>query len=169
MTRNLQVDSISACGSIRTPWMPRCLTYAPGTRPDLAELPDLFLHPSYARRVDVSRSERAALALRRLSDRLRSLPESRLRRREPGLSGSSPAEAAYELATWCATASSDGMQSAPKVRQPTVPRLSDLASGDQVWVLGTELLASTRRRPSGEADAISDELVRRIQRLTAAL
>ena len=81
--------------------------------------------------------------LSRLVDRLRSLPEPRLTRLDDRLGGRSIATASHEFAQWCgeaaAGAASGEVAAAPEV--PTVPRLAELATGDQVQVLGQELIA----------------------------
>jgi hypothetical protein len=82
--------------------------------------------------------------LRRLVDRLRSMPESRLARTDDRLGGESVADAAQRLAQWCAlaTAGVQGRRAAAPPTAPTVPRIGDLASGDQVAVVCGELLVA---------------------------
>ena len=71
--------------------------------------------------------------LTRLADRLRAMPESRLSRSDDRLDGESLADACHAFAQWCA-------DSTPEAPAAPVPRLSDLASGDQVLVVGRELI-----------------------------
>jgi hypothetical protein len=91
-------------------------------------------HPSSSR-------HQLADEVRRLADLLRRLPESRLRRRPEALRGSTVAEAAHGLAQWYAdTAAGLADPDAPVLR--AVPRLSDLAVGDQVAVTGADLVSA---------------------------
>ena len=82
-------------------------------------------------------------AIRELADRLRSMPQSRLARVDDRLGGQTLSAASHELAQWCAGAAAGvGRQGeAAGLKVPVVPRLSDLACGDQVQVLGRELIA----------------------------
>jgi len=94
--------------------------------------------------------------LTRLADRLRTLPESRLTRSEDRLDGESLATTCHAFAQWCADMARPGL---------VVPRLSDLASGDQVLVLGRDLLA---RLPELSArDQVTAELRTRLAALRA--
>lgn len=69
--------------------------------------------------------------LSRVVERLRSLPEQRLTRADDRLPAGSLAAEAHAIAAWAATASG--------VADP-VPVLHPLASGDQLAVIGGELL-----------------------------
>ena len=117
-----------------------------------------------------SAGESAERLLERLADRLRHLSEPRLRRPEPALGGSSPAHAAHDFAMWCAATTVELLPPDAAARPPTaeVPRLGDLASGDQVWVLGRHLLVASGESNTDQ-EGLIDELVRRIQKLTDAL
>jgi hypothetical protein len=74
--------------------------------------------------------------LGRVVDRLRSLPEQRLTRADDQLPGGSAASAVHELACWAAAASGVPDQ---------VPVLHPLASGDQLAVVGRDLLDQAER------------------------
>jgi len=117
------------------------------------------------------------VAISRLGDRLRSLPASRLSRVDDRLAGQSIAAASHAFAQWCAWAAAGiGQRQAdtgPEV--PGLPRLDDLASGDQVQLLGRELIVvlatvepSTQVWLAGSrvsAERVSDELRERVDGL----
>lgn len=88
------------------------------------------------------------LMLERVVDRLRTLGESRLLRHDPA-TGLSLAEQVHRLAVeWAAHVhGQDG---------PVPPRLAPLASGDQLAVLGAEVLAAWRE---GRLDASRQEAI----------
>jgi hypothetical protein len=93
----------------------------------------------------------------RLADHLRRLPESRLRRRHDDLGGITGADAGRQMAQWLCDATA---QLAPDgARPPALPRLPDLAVGDQVAVTGQDLVAALREGgdvdPGLVADAVS--------------
>ena len=118
-------------------------------------------------------------ALSRLADRLRSAPESRLTRADDRLAGASIADASHELARWCATAAQLAISASHGAHPvvPTVPRLQPLASGDQLLVLGRELLAALAEaamrpdgaamRPDGGVDTLEAEFLEWIEQLRA--
>ena len=98
----------------------------------------------------------------RLAEHLRRLPESRLRRHRPELGEATAADAAHALAQWLAdTAAALAADESP-APPPRVPRLSDLAVGDQVAVTGAELVAAARESSPGPAldDAVRTALAR---------
>jgi len=110
----------------------------------------------------------------RLADRLRQLSESRLRRRYAELGDQSAAEAGHALAQWFADAAArltDGDPAAGRA----VPRLTDLAVGDQVAVTGTDLVAASATAPptsgpaGAELAAVVAEALERAQRLRRAV
>jgi hypothetical protein len=107
-------------------------------------------------------ADEVAEQVQRLADHLRRLPESRLRRRHDDLGGMTGADAAREVAQWlCDTEATlvpdDG-------RPPTLPRLPDLAVGDQVAVTGQDLVDALRR--SGDVDpGLVDDAVSRLRRV----
>lgn len=84
-------------------------------------------------------------AVARLAEHLRRLPESRLRRHHDELGPGTTADAAHRLAQWLADAAARSVAGEDPPTLRPVPRLSDLAVGDQVAVTGHEL-----------ADALSD-------------
>jgi len=107
-------------------------------------------------------------SLVRLVDRLRSAPESRLTRADDRLAGASIADACHELASWCATVTPAATSRSGRV--PVVPKLNPLASGDQLLVLGRDLLVTL----AGEAPphdmksaGVRAELLARIEHLRA--
>jgi hypothetical protein len=82
----------------------------------------------------------------RLADRLRSLSDVRLAAALPG--GGSRADAAHRLAQELADAAA-GLHAEPT--RP-VPRLDDLVVGDQVAVIGTDLVTALRRAARDDPD-----------------
>jgi hypothetical protein len=103
-------------------------------------------------------------ALVRLVDRLRSAPESRLTRSDDRLGGASIAETCYELASWCACAT----PRSPDTRVvPAVPKLHPLTSGDQLLVLGRDLLGALAEAASDDVRmaGVRAELLERIEQL----
>ena len=68
---------------------------------------------------------------RRLVERLRGMSEASLTRSRDGLTGRSVATAVHDLCVWAA-----GREGVPS----PVPLLHPLASGDQLWVIGSEFL-----------------------------
>ncbi len=109
-------------------------------------------------------------ALVRLVDRLRSAPESRLTRADERLGGASIAEACYNLASWCARATPGTASHSPHGQLPAVPKLNPLASGDQLLVLGRDLLAALAAEdaPTDETPAgVRAQLLDRIEHLRA--
>ena len=100
--------------------------------------------------------------VRRVSERLRSLSLARL--------SAGPAEASHALAQALADAvvRLEAGQGAPAVRR--VPRLADLASGDQVAVLGHDLLAALDAAPATEAShAVAAEVAEQLAALRRSL
>jgi hypothetical protein len=93
---------------------------------------------------------RLAEQVARLADRLRSLSDVRLSQALPD--GGSRADAAHRLAQQLADAAA-GLAGDP-VRP--VPRLDDLAVGDQVAVTGADLVAELRRAAGGAAGGAAD-------------
>jgi hypothetical protein len=94
----------------------------------------------------------AGESLSRLVDRLRSMALPRLSRPTEALAGQSLAAAGYELARWCVAAEA-GVQGRTADRPPaarTLPRLADLSTGDQLWVVGYELLMALAEVPDGD-------------------
>jgi hypothetical protein len=77
-----------------------------------------------------------ASALARLVDRLRTASESRLTRPNDQLAGQSLADATYGLAVWCVKRTEEITAS----ELPELPRVGPFAAGDQVWVVGHDLL-----------------------------
>lgn len=77
-----------------------------------------------------------ASALARLVDRLRTASEPRLTRPNDQLAGQSLAEATYGLAVWCVERAEEITAS----ELPELPRIGPFAAGDQVWVVGQDLL-----------------------------
>ena len=83
------------------------------------------------------------------------------------------ADAAHTLASWCAAVT--GRLEAPGVGasggESIVPRLNDLASGDQVWVVGRDLigaLTSTAETADRvESAQLTAELLRQINSIRA--
>jgi len=109
-------------------------------------------------------------ALVRLVDRLRSAPESRLTRADDRLAGASIADACHELASWCATVTPLATSGSLTGRLPAVPTLHPLASGDQLMVLGRDLLgalADEGAPDNVESADVRVELLARIERLRA--
>ncbi len=106
-------------------------------------------------------------ALVRLVDRLRSAPESRLTRADDRLAGASIAEACHELASWCATVTP--ATSGSPSHLPAVPKLHPLASGDQLLVLGRDLLVALAEAASDDVReaGVRAELLDRIEQLRA--
>jgi hypothetical protein len=96
--------------------------------------------------------EESARSLSRLVDRLRSVSSSRLSRPVASPGGRSLADAGYELSQWCVAAeagvSGRGETVAPSARP--LPRLADLAAGDQLQVVASDLLAALVDVPSDE-------------------
>jgi len=95
-------------------------------------------------------------ALNRLCDRLRSAPETRLVRVEDRLAGSSVADAVHQAAVWAASAQGISDQ---------VPRLHPLASGDQLRVVGRDLLAWVAGTPTDGTEDVLAEWRALIERL----
>ena len=108
-------------------------------------------------------------ALARLVDRLRSAPESRLTRADDRLAGASVAEACHDLASWCARVTPATSRS-PTGSLPPVPTLHPLASGDQLLVLGRDLLVALAEEAAPadvESADVRAELLARIEHLRA--
>lgn len=101
----------------------------------------------------------------RLADRLRSLSDARLRRPLPA--GPTAADAAHTLAQRLADAAARLEGRAPR----EVPRLHDLAVGDQVAVTGQDLAtaAATRARAGDPAGAELAAAVDACRALSAVL
>jgi hypothetical protein len=95
-------------------------------------------------------------ALNRLCDRLRSAPETRLVRVEDRLSGASVADAVHGAAAWAASAQGISDQ---------VPRLHPLASGDQLRVVGSDLLDWVAGTPTDGTEDVLAEWRALIERL----
>lgn len=76
--------------------------------------------------------------LGRVVDRLRSLSEARLVRRDDSLPSGSIAAECHDLAVWAASVGGAAQ---------TVPLLHPLASGDQLAVIGRELLDVAEEQP----------------------
>jgi hypothetical protein len=90
--------------------------------------------------------------LDRVVDRLRSMAETRLTRHDEALSAGSIAAECHALAVWAAAVSGS---------PDPVPRLHPLASGDQLAVIGRELL---ERAAPGDAPLESwRERIRRLR------
>lgn len=101
------------------------------------------------RSVDPELLEDLAAQLGRLVDRLRSSSDVRLGGRLP--SGGTRADAAHGLAQELADATA-GLVGDP-VR--AVPRLGDLAVGDQVAVTGADLLSALDAASSGQGELVA--------------
>lgn len=101
-------------------------------------------------------------AVAALADHLRRLPESRLRRRHDELGGATAAEAAHRLAQWLADEAARWDAGEGPVVLRAVPRLSDLAVGDQVAVTGQELVdrLADRRQPEAIRATLAEALER---------
>lgn len=101
-----------------------------------------------------------ARQLERVCDRLRSAPESRLVRADATLTGGSLAGAVHALAEWAAAVAGESAE--------PVPRLNPLASGDQLAVLGGDLLRQLDRGAVDDADAVRSEWRRRLDEVARA-
>lgn len=103
-----------------------------------------------------------AADLERTARHLRHLPQSRLARRHSELDDDTTADAAHAFAGWLATAAAGlAAGSVPPVGR-RVPRLSDLAVGDQVAVTGAELVAAATS--AQDADAVGPVLAEALRR-----
>lgn len=93
--------------------------------------------------------------LSRLVERLRSAPESKLTRADERLDGRSLADACFEFVCWCAA---ENVAKSVPVENRMPHRLHPLASGDQVQVLGCELVAIWESLGSDSRREFSDRL-----------
>ena len=100
--------------------------------------------------VDVSADQ---ASLTRLCERLRTASEPSIVRPREALEGASIADAAYRLSQWAAAAMG--------VPEP-MPRLHPLASGDQLAVVGRELL---RWAEANDEASVIEEWRRRVSPL----
>ncbi len=112
-----------------------------------------------------SGAQALAAAVERLSDRLRSLSDVRLARPLPP--HASRADAAHSLAQLLAD-SAARLEGGP---ERPVPRLHDLAVGDQVAVTGRDLVAASLASggPGAEVDAVLLAATAACRELAAAL
>jgi len=100
-------------------------------------------------------------SLLRLVDRLRSAPKARLTRIDERLGDRSLASASYEFVCWCASISEAARKEVGAGAERVPPVLHPLATGDQVLVVGRELVSVLSELPS----EVAVELDRRIKLL----
>ena len=103
-----------------------------------------------------------ATALTRLVDRLRTASEPRLTRPHDQLAGQSLAEASYGLAVWCVKC----LEELTATRLPELPRVGPFAAGDQVWVVGHDLLRLLAR--ADVPMAVGQEFLDRVNTIRSA-